>query len=162
MEAGWGGQRWVGARWGGGGRHREHRRRVGRQRREGPKGSGRLRGPSQEGGVRSPQPPCGEGLQEFRGAEGLPEPGGPRPLLLGSGSHPTGRARLPGALARGGISRSHCPESFPPTSGPLTGPHSSAPWRPARAEQAQLPDSRGRPCCTRTLPALRFLGILLC
>lgn len=149
MEAGWGGKRWVGVRWGGGGRRREHRSWAGRQRREGPKGSGRPGGrggePSQEGGVRSPQPPCGEGLQEFRGGRGPSRARGPTSTAPGLRQPPARRrARLPGALARGGISRSHCPESFPPTSGPSLahtaqppgvqlGRTSSAPRRPWQA-----------------------------
>ena len=68
-SAGWG------ARWRGGGGRREHLWA----------GRARPRGPSQEGGVRSPAASLWEGLQEFRRAEGLPEPGAPRPLLLGSG-----------------------------------------------------------------------------
>lgn len=123
---------------------------------------GRGGGPSQEGGVRSPQPPCGEGLQEFRGAEGLPEPGGPRPLLLGSGSHPPA-----GELVS--LEPLHVVASvaatvlspFPRLRAPHW-PTQLSPLASSSAEQAQLPDGRGRPRCTRTLPALRFLGILLC
>lgn len=139
-----GGKRWVGARWRG--RRREHGGWAGREALE-------AAGPSQEGGARSPAASLwGRGCRSSGGPPG--------PLLLGSGSDlPSGEAlSLEPPPARGSVSRGHCPESRVRTSGPLTGPRSSAPWHPLGPGQAQLPDGPGRPCCTRMLAPLRSLG----
>ena len=151
MEEGVGGKRWVGGTL--------ERGRGAQGASVG--GAGAAAGPLPGGRGQEPRSlPVG-------GAAGVPEGRGPSRARGPTSTAPGLRQRparrrtpLPGALARGSISRGHCPESRIRTSGPLTGPHSSAPWRAPRAGQAQLPDGRGRLCCTRTLATLRFLGNL--
>ena len=119
-------------------------------------------GPPRRAGSGAPSLPVGRGCRSSGGAEGLPEPGGPRPLLLGSGSHPPA-----GELVS--LEPLHVVASvaatvlspFPRLRAPHW-PTQLSPLASSSAEQAQLPDGRGRPRCTRTLPALRFLGIFLC
>ena len=71
-----------------------------------------------------------EAAEVPRGPGGLPEPGRPlHPCHLGSDSDlPLGGLSLPRDPACVSISHGHCPESGIWRSGPLTGPHSSAPW----------------------------------
>lgn len=94
--------------------------------------------PPRRAGSGAPQPPVG-GAAGVPGDRGLPSRG-PTSTAPGLRQRPARRRTLvPGAFARGSISRGHCPESRVRTSGPLTGPHSSAPWRPPRARTSSAP-----------------------
>lgn len=94
--------------------------------------------PPRRPGSGAPQPPCGRGCRSS-GGQRPSEPGPHVHCSWAQAATCPQEDPCPWSLCTWYISRGHCPESRVRTSGPLTGPHSSAPWRPPRARTSSAP-----------------------